>query len=452
MRVTILGIVDITDRVLVSGGEDARFSPQSYQPARREIQVADNDGYLGPFTGGILDTTRNGWRNAALDLYDDQGRLVFAGLIDKVRLIESEGSGNVVSIQARAVLGAIVEYPIEENLKIYATVDGEHGKDTGTIALANLSAAIGSIAIVSFSDRLSPAYLVQSQQGTAPTANLTLDRGIESLLSDAAPAIISVPRVGPPTEFLLRAIDAALAFYGLGGNIDRASFQQQIDRENALGLSLWVYVREADDINLGAHVLNIMQATGVFVSEAEDGSIKVFDGPGWDGIEPTVTIDDDRIIGRQLTGDYITDGTVPLYYGYNCLFVDGENVGEVRRALTALDPALRDSGALKSFIPFGAESFGNLAGNKMLYGDAFTAEYYGEKMLAYYSQARRQFEFGCVEVDTEGARLNLRQFQTVRLQTEISGVQINQRARVKSYKLDGGERQNTIQGVKVEIL
>jgi hypothetical protein len=446
VRVQIFGILDLTDRVLDIGNESARFSQQSYQPAQRTITCADNDNFLGPLTGGVLDTNVNGWRNAAVDVFDDEGRLVFAGFVRSVGRMESDTAGMVVTLTCQSVLGAISDFPVEENRKIFGTVAGFHGAGSTQISIAGVDEDFGGVATVAFSQALLPRYQVVDAAGA--TSTLQIDRGLEFDLADGAPVIISVPIVLTPAELMFRALDAALAFYGLETQIDTASFQSLIDKQEGLGAKLWVNVTAENNVTLAQYLTRITAATGGYLSEAEDGTIAVFDGPGWNGFTPLNIIDDNRMVHPGQGDGYASSGENPIAFAYNNLFADGNEVGIVQKQLSEFDPAVLSDGAYQALTPFDAGSFGNLAGNQILYADAVSAEYFGDLLLDYYKVPRRRVSMGLIQVDNNGNRMTIRQFQVVQLDRQIGGA-ISGPARVINYSVGND---NTYSEVVLELL
>jgi hypothetical protein len=440
MRAVIFGVYDITDRIIEDGAEAARFSQQSYQPSSRTLLLDDSDNFFAPLGGGIF--ARNGYRNAPIEIFDDEGRLIFSGLVRDAVTAES-GSGIICTVTSQSVLGAISGFPVEENRKYFASVAGFHGVGSSVVNVTGATGPLG-VATVAFNQYLDPRFLVAAVEGDS----IRLDRGIPGDLASGTIAIFSSPIVATPAELIFRALDAALSFYQLEFTLDTPAFEALADKQRAAGAYLWVNVIAEDGISLGDYITRITAATGVYVSESEDGTITVFDGPGWTGVDPLTVVDDDRIAAGDFTAYKSTSGETPLFWAYNALYVDGPAVGILQRQLSQLDSAV-ESGAYKAFTPFPADSFGNLAGNKMLYADLQSASYFADRILAYYSVARDRVACNVVAVANDGNRIALRQFQEVRITTNIQSP-IDAPARVIGYNLS--DASNAYQAVVLEVL
>lgn len=446
MTVEILGIFDITDRVLDIGTSDALFSPAGYTPARRTFVCADNDNFLGPISGGILDTDNNGWRNAPVVVTDDDGNITFQGILQTCRQREDERQGIVTELEAVSGLGAVAGYPIEENTKLYGSLTGAHGKGTTNVVVSNLTGTVGSVAVMTLEADLEPSYIIQSATGTNPVT-FRIEPGLDADAASGLPVLVSVPIFGTPAALLKRAFQTALAFIGRPDLLDEASFDTLDNEQSALGLSLQVFVRLPDNLSLGDYVAAIIRATGLFVSEDTNGTISLFNGPGWDGVNPLETISDDIIIRAPVDLNY-ADSDNPLVYGYNCLYPIGENVVNQSRALATDDPTVLRYGATDVLTPIQLAG-GAISAYRILYADQPTAEYYGEQMLSYYSINRRRVGCSVVLKDVDLNQLNLRQFQNVLLTMGYGMNLTNEPARVMSFTKN--EAENRIDSLVLEL-
>jgi len=206
-------------------------------------------------------------------------------------------------------------------------------------------------------------------------------------------------------------------------------------------------VREPDAVTFGQYIAWIIGSTGLFVSEASNGSISLFNGPGWDGRNPLVEVDDDRIIAGQVEFKY-ADSDNPLIYGYNCLYPVGDTVANQSRALGDTDPAVLQYGPVDVLTPFPLAG-DNIASYKLIYADQPSAEYFGERLLSYYSINRRRITANVVLTDSELDTIEARQFDTVNLSMGYGLTLSNEPARIMSFTKN--EAQNRIENMVLEL-
>lgn len=416
MSVTILGVIDITDRVLQIGKTDAEYSPAGYVPARRTFRIADNDFLLAPFGDGVLGG--NNWRNATIEVTDDDGDIIFQGVMQDADTEDDGPNGTVTVIQAVSAFGSVATFPVETGNNVFATANGGALAGGTIVLLESGSAALDAVASISFSENNAPRYLVASYSGS-PVTQVNLDRPLEVAIADGTLATIDLPRVDTPANLLYRALLTAMTFIGRADLLDADSFASLHAAQSSAGLTLWELVRAEDRVSVGDYVTQICNATGLRLSESADGTVRLVDGPGWDGIDPLVDITEDWIVVAPMSLGTAGE-TNPLVYAYSHLYASGAGIGVASRALSDSDPNVLAYGPTKVSIPFPANG-GNLGAYKILYADADTAEYYGERLLSYYSVDRRRAELTIVTTDKTGATLGLRQFSVATLSATLSG-------------------------------
>jgi len=389
---------------------------------------------------GILDAEVNAWRNARIEETSLDGDILFTGLIQDISQEERDSQGVVVVIQAVSVLGSQAEALVQEVSLVYSVLNGAHGKGSTSLATTSSSGALTGVAVATFSDTYAPAYVVQSSSGTT-TTTATISPGLSSDIADATTILFSVPRLDTPANLLKRAFTTVLDFVGRLDLLNAASFDTLHAKQLLAGVSLWVFIREPDGITLGQYVSMIINATGCWITEDHDGTVSVADGPGWDGVNPLNDILDSDIVASGINLHYGGNQN-GLYYGYNCLYVDGDTVLNQSRILGEGAPVVSQYGATQIFQPFPETSVAFLAGNKMLYGDVTSATYFGDKILDYYKYNRKRAELRVVATRTSLERRTFRQFSHALLTTTAGNLTFtNEPARIISLQLD--EASNT---------
>lgn len=406
MNVEINGIIDVSDRVLDIGREDADFGKFVFTGATRTFRIADADGYLDPLGDGVMSST--GWKNQPIKVTDEFGETVFLGLVNKVQTLEDSSFGTVTVLTAYAVFTSILDFAIEENSKFETTVNTDFLKTSSVVRVNALPVNLSSPAVISFTQNLIPSYAIQS---TDDNLNVNLDRGIELEVVDGQVAIISEGVVAAPTSFLKKAVQAALDLVGQGDKIDGDSFDELISSESSQGFNALVFVTAADKVSLVEFAKLFIDAFGLYLRNDEEGRISVVQGPEWTGYRPPVEITEDIII--SLSDKSATDQN-PHYYAYNALYADGDEIGLLQKVLNSGE-IIESNYPKDPFNPFPLSNLASIAGNRVLYADETTARHYAEKFLNYYRQLRTRVTLTLSAYNEDGSRVNLKQFDEVLL-------------------------------------
>lgn len=440
--VTILGVYDLTSRAVNIDRQNAAFDAAGYQPGRRKIYFADADNFLGPQTNGILDTRRNAWRNKSIRITNN-GVIEFDGIIKQVGRVNAPGGNGVLAwVEAVTGLGAAVGFPISEYDPIYATVSSAQAAGNRIIPLESASALPDDTCFVSFNNYLQPSYLVTDINGTTTAMSVGLDRGLEAPVADAVGAIILAPRIDTPANLAKRALQNNLANVDRLDLLDGDSFDRLSDAQAALGLYLWTIVRPEQRISATQYINTICAATGMFVSESESGLISVANGPGYSGKNPRKSVTDARILFADQEEIY-APSDYGFYYGYSCVYRVDDTVGVQSRALGPDSDRVIDYGPTAVFKPFELTG-ANLSAYWMMYADQPTAEYYGERILEYYSVHRKRVKLSLARRANDLSDFPLRQFEELTLTTTAGGLDYtNEPVRVMSYNYSEAENRYT---------
>lgn len=432
-KVLILqGAVDLTDSIIDSGGEGARFSEiTSTLVPERDFIVDDSKRVFSPFQDdGLLNPDVNGWRNTEITVFDKNNNLQYSGLITNISDGQTKNTRRL-SIKSRDSFGIVLDVPIESldnTTHINFVLDGDHGAGTRQLLVKNGNTIIPDICILTYTDSLVPNYQITNPQGS-PTVNFDLDRDIETDLSDGQALTINVPIEKTGIEEIKDTLNLAYAGIGLTNQLNEPLFDQIQSEDESANRKLIFYIRLENNINLGQHLRNISDMTGYHIRKGSDGRMEPVKQIQWDGTNPQAIITDDEIIYPQKK----TYNTDQLAFGYSLPYK--ANNDQVKKETLSLDPS---SPEFKLWLPRVVKRLNTYQDilpvkNPYLYNSKTTAKFYGDKWLDYYGIARDRLTCSIIARFSGGTPISLKLFDVFLLTTDDY---VNEPVRVLNYEFD----------------
>lgn len=376
MILTIDGI-DVTDRLIDSGNKvSADINDVFGMLAKvKSYPLRDYDDFFNPFSNDGIFALQN-YRGREVIEIDDSGVTVFRGTIQNVKETDTQEC----LVEAAEPLTIFLDWPVDALDKTTYTgylVNGAHTNPDTTIAVdtGTLSIPVGSV--VYFGGTKVPSYFVTAVTPTSgATTSITLDRPIESDIPDNASVIVAVPDTTTGPQALKDALTTSNPDILLDGTFDILAAS-----DLAAGYTIIINVAEQDDVKLREHISTLMEMCDLVLTQKNDGYYTLRRGLEWDG--ETIT---DHLTADELCGPIEPDfDDSKLVIGYDLLYKTANNQAAV---LTGdVDPAkVEKFRGIKYWRPIKtAASYSQL---KYLYANVTSAEYFGNRRLAYYDTPR----------------------------------------------------------------
>lgn len=380
--VILLGEYDLTQKISDEGTISVSLETAegiiSQLALNRTFRVRDNIGQVSPISAnGAL--SLNSYRNADIDETGEDGQQKFSGLI-KNYVHEVTGIGDNVILDVSEPMGTILQFPIEEGdgtTHAGFQVSGVHPVGSQTITVKTGTTDIPPGSLVSFGGNIVPRYQIQAASGS-PTISITLDRGIETALSNNDALRVIVPAAKTIPEALKDAfVSVGLSDYLLSG----FDALHEIDNLNSRYIQLLIPIEK--NITFQAHVTKLFEMGNIFLYRDENGFIDIFRGLAWDGNSTY-----EKISGNEMLGDPISirPDFSKLIIGYETLYITSNN-NVAKAAGDAAQVYLDEYQGTKTWQPIGASNTTTSEYLYLYYNEA-TANYFGQLMLDFYSVPR----------------------------------------------------------------
>lgn len=430
MTIRIFETLDITERVTSLSREQAQWNDIDGLIAPvRSVQVSNSDGLFSPNSSNSI-FSDGAYRNELLEVFDDNGAIKYKGLIQAVTEAVSDGK-QVVTIRSRDVMGSFLGWSIKACTKISGVVtDAASVAGVNTLSVP-LSPALAAGMIVSPTAAGIPAYRVGSI-ATGSSQVLSLDRGLEANIASGAALFVSVPDSNTTIpKALYDAFYTPLAYYGLESFIGN-SFMALHAKEQALGHNFFQFVREEEDVELRAHVGELLKMGSYQLTRSDSGVFELIEKFAYDGEEILEEITDDEICGDFES----VDDESRLCFGFSMLYKDGNTVKMLQYDLEngydpvqvpQFEPGLNSAlieqyGGVKPFKPI-AYSSTTVTGYQYLFTSEASAKYYGLKKLQYDAYRHPQYKLQTVKPFMAGnpsAPINLTYFKKMLLTLQVN--------------------------------
>lgn len=376
MILTIDGL-DVTDRLLDSGNKvSADINDVFGMLAKvKSYPLRDYDDYFNPFSNEGLFALQN-YRGREVIEIDDSGVTVFRGTIQNVKETDTQEC----VIEAAEPLTIFLDWPVDALDKTTYTgyfVNGAHTNPDSTIAVdtGTLSIPVGSV--VYFGSSKVPSYFVTAVTPTSgATTSITIDRPIESDIADNTAVVVAVPDTTTGPQALKDALTTSNPDILIDGSFDILAAS-----DLAEGYTIIINVAEQDDVKLREHIATLMEMCDLILTQKNDGYYTLRRGLEWDGESITDHLTDDELCG-PIEPDFDDS---KLVIGYDLLYKSSDNqaavlTGDVSTAKVEQYHGIKYWRPLKT-----AASYSQL---KYLYANVTSAEYFGNRRLAYYDTPR----------------------------------------------------------------
>lgn len=387
-QILISGSLDATEDTVSATKSNAQLNNVAGILAQvRDYVLRDNVGKYSPFTNrGFF--ARNQWRNQDITDTNEAGFKIFNGAINSLASVRND-FGFTTIVKSREAMGIILEFKVEEN-DIFAqdaltglsefrinNGAGYPAGHTGPITIdaqgATPVADIPAPSLVAFTDSLIPRYQILSLDATS----ITLDRALESILVDDQQLRVhtAVERTGAAT--MRRSLISA----GLANRLG-SSFIEIDAVDSAAGRKLRLFILSTDNITLKSHLALVLELCDLYLTfNPQTGIIDIVRGLDFDGLAITDRVSDDELIGPiETTYDFSK-----LVFGYDLFFSNGSEIGQ---AQGQVDESVIDDWANEKVWSPLKPGGSAVMGEKYLYNSGPTADFFGERRLAFYGQPR----------------------------------------------------------------
>lgn len=460
MIVRVFETIDITDRVVNLSGESAAYNNLDGLIAPVRVVTCQNaDGSFSPNAAdGIF--SDKAYRNQFLEIFEDNGELIFKGLMDAIEeSVEVDGT-SVVVIKAMDAIGSFLKWPVRAG-QIIGGLTANLAKAAGENEIrlsASVVVPVGSF--VSTSPVGVPSYQVTAAV-VSTHQTLTLDRGLEGALADGADLYVLVPQVTTIPDALYNAFLAPLSFYGLQSLIGE-SFAAMHAQELAAGRTIWNIARAEQNISLSTYIAKLLTMGGFELTRGDNGVFEIVDNRAYAGELILDELEDADIILPLRS----VDDKTKLYWGMTALYVSGNQVAmlkydvqngydpvQVPQFETGLNDDLLDKyGASQPFNPLEIAG-GSLSSFNFLYATEASAKAHIQKILNYYAYQRVQLQFGVkpFKSGNPDAPINISFFKKFLLTLTVSENEIYTREPCVVLAYDKNKDTGEYTGVLVEL-
>ena len=375
MNLTIDGL-DVTDRLIDFGTEvSADINDVFGMLAKsKQYSLRDHDDYFNPFSPEGLFALTN-YRGRTIIEKDDAGIVRFHGTIQNVEMTDDQEC----IPSATEPLTIFLDWPVEASDRTTHAgflVDG--AVTSGQVV--DIDGGVTSIpvgAVVWFADSKVPSYMVTARTpSSGATTQITIDRPVETGLTDNASVTVAVPDTTTGPQSLKDALRTSNPDILLDGTFDILAAA-----DAAEGREIIVNVLEQDNVSLRDHIATVREMTDLILTQKNDGYYTLRRGLEWDG----------STISDELTADELCGPIEPrfddsqLIIGHDLIYKSADGVAALLQA--DVDPALVTKyNGIKYWQPNKtAQSFAQI---KYMYASVSSAQYFGQRRLAYYSKPR----------------------------------------------------------------
>jgi hypothetical protein len=289
-------------------------------------------------------------------------------------------------------LGVWLPYPVGLSETRELTTTAYAAKGNSVIQLS------GSVSV---GDALSPNVLRVPTYGVIAVSGstVTLDRGLEQEISDAATVYVSGSRIISIPQAIKECLQVPCDLYGRSDKIGD-SFDSLHARDFSAGHLIWANLRLEQEIPVSEAIALLLKMGSYALTVNNEGQVDIVDLYSDEATDPVFALTDAEIIEDEEIWDVSR-----LEWSFDCLYIDGPDIKNAHYDLQHGYSAETGSGfevglgaaeldfwaAAKPFVPVTLKG-GNLANYIALYADQQSAVAFGLKRLRHTSKARIQIK------------------------------------------------------------
>lgn len=349
----------------------------------KRFRISDPTNEYNPFVPGSV-LSGYPWKNAKVEEQDDDGNLIWRGQIRDIQydLTQNQSIVTIIGVETLAILLGI---NVESLTKKTWVLGDNIGIGYNTVPVSGHAEIIEELATCYFDNgsgklEIYPRYaIIEQQDDGSKTTQITLDRGVQKYRASGSLIVIGTPRLRTAAEEIKETLDTALPGIQWGSNV--ASIISEDDEASRF---IWINVRDEDKTSLSNHIAELTKISGLQILRYASGVIDIIRGWGWSG-QDSLTVITDNEIQNPLHMFYDEQN---LILGYQCFYKSGKHV--INEIKLTSEFIISQSGAKEYWTPIQG-SQNNPFDYRYLFGSQATAQYYGDRRLAYYQYKKIVF-------------------------------------------------------------
>lgn len=374
---------DVTDRLIDSGTEVSADINEVFGmlAKAKEYRLRDYDDYFNPFAAEGLFSQIN-FRGQTVIEKDDYGITTFYGTIQNIEMTDDQEC----IVYASEPMTIFLDWPVDASDRTtyagYLVNGAVSSGQSVTVDTGTLSIPVGSV--VYFNGSKVPSYMVTAKSpSSGATTSITIDRPVEVAIADNSPMTVAVPATTTGPQALKDALSTSNPDILLDGTFDILAAS-----DLAAGRTIIVNVMEQDNVSLRDHVSTIREMTDLILTQKNDGYYTIRRGLEWDF----------QSINDELTADELCGPIEPVFddsalvIGFDLIYKSSTNTAallqaDVDQALVTKYRGIKFWQSNKT-----AQSFAQI---KYMYASVGSAQYFGQRRLAYCQKPRTVINCRC---------------------------------------------------------